>query len=115
MPCRLVSRHDEAEQETRTLDINRMDGRRSLIGDEAAQVSSRRVAHPSTPLIGARGEAPSRRSVIGARSVAPLVRERSGVWEVSVGGVFVGDYTKREHAEAAALRRIGSSARKASP
>ena len=97
------------------MDTNRMDGRRSLIGDEAAQRFARRVAHPASPLIGARGEAPSRNSVIGSGNAAPLVRERSGVWEVSVGGVFVGDYAMREHAEAAAARRSGGSVRKVAP
>lgn len=89
-----------------------MDGRRSLIGDDAAQPPRLGVAQ-SSPLIGAQGETPSRKSVIGADPVAPLVRERSGVWEVSVDGVFVGDYMKREDAEAAAERRSRSSARKA--
>ena len=92
-----------------------MDGRRCLIGDEAAQLSGGRLGRRSSPVIGARGQVPSRNSVIGTGHVAPLVRERSGVWEVSVGGVFVGDYAKREHAEAAAAGRSGSSARKLSP
>lgn len=97
------------------MEINRMDGRRCLIGDDRAQTSVSLVQRPSSPLIGARAQIPSRDSVIGTGHVVPIVRERSGVWEVSVGGVFVGDYAKREHAEAAAAGRTGLSAMKHSP
>jgi len=31
-----------------------------------------------------------------------LIRKRNGIWSVTVGGVFLGDYHLREDAEAAA-------------
>ncbi len=92
-----------------------MDGRRCIIGDEDARRAAFSGARAPSPVIGSRNEAPSRSAMIGSSASAPLVRKRTGVWEVSVGGVFVGDYAKREHADEAAARRIGAAGRKTTP
>lgn len=88
--------------------VDRRDGRRSVLGDEASGLSARRCATPPSPLIGVRREASPSGYANGTARCVPLVRYRSGVRELSVDGMFACDVSIGEADIPSDGRRIGS-------